>query len=315
MLDTNRLRVFRAVVASGSVGAAAGHLGYTPSAISQQISALQRETGLTLFERSGRGITPTAAGRILATESEEVMSSLARLSSRVDDLRDGRTAGLSIGCFSSVGEMWMPPMAKALGEEFPDALVTLYLNEVADPLPGHRPEIDVVTEEVGVPPRRVPGYGRRPLREESYYLAMPRGHALGELAQIPLVQTAHEAWIDNEYADSTCSRIVSNAFRSVGFSPRYVARCEDHHTAIALVAAGVGVTMLPRLALVRMPSDVVCRPIVDPEPRRSIVAFVRDGIESSPVAARALELLDQAAQDQKGRVPVGELDGDLAPRS
>ncbi len=295
VLDVNRLRVFRAVVASGSVGAAAGHLGYTPSAVSQQISALQRETGLTLFERSGRGISPTAAGRVLAGESDEAMSALARLTTLVDDLRDGRSLGLSIGCFSSVGQIWMPPVAKALGEEFPDALVTLYLNELPDPSPSYRPEIDVQAEAVGAAPRRIPGYGRRLLHEEGYHLVMPRGHPLGELDRIPLAQTAGESWINSEHSDSTCGRIVDEAFRAVGVTPRYVARCEDHYTAVALVAAGVGVTMLPQLALVRATDDVVCRPLVDPQPRRNIVAFVRDGAESSPVATRALELLHEAA--------------------
>ena len=72
MLDIQRLRVFRAVVASGSVQAAADHLGYTPSAVSQSLTTLQRETGLVLFEKAGRGIAPTPTARVLAVESEEV---------------------------------------------------------------------------------------------------------------------------------------------------------------------------------------------------------------------------------------------------
>lgn len=295
MLDVNRLRVFRAVVASGSVGAAAGHLGYTPSAVSQQISALQRETGLTLFERSGRGITPTPVGRVLATESDEPMASLARLGRLVDDLREGRSMGLSIGCFASVGQIWMPPVAKVLGEEFPDAHVTLYLNEVPDSSKTYRPEIDVQTEEPGAVPRRIAGYSRRALHVEAYHLVMPAGHPLSEFDEIPLAQTAGEAWIKTESSDTTCGRIVAQAFRSAGVSPRWVARCEDHYTAVALVAAGVGVTMLPQLALVRANDDVVWRPLVDPQPRRGIVAYIRDGVESSPVASRAIELLDEAA--------------------
>src|SRR6185436_13554067 len=72
MIDVQRLRVFRAVVASGSVQAAADHLGYTPSAVSQQISALQRETGLVLFEKAGRGIAPTATAKVLALGGEDL---------------------------------------------------------------------------------------------------------------------------------------------------------------------------------------------------------------------------------------------------
>jgi len=85
MLDVQRLRVFRAVVASGSVQAAADHLGYTPSAISQHLTALQRETGLVLFEKAGRGIAPTPTAKVLAAESDELMGSLTRLGGVVDD--------------------------------------------------------------------------------------------------------------------------------------------------------------------------------------------------------------------------------------
>ena len=101
MFDVQRLRVFRAVVASGSVQAAAEHLGYTPSAVSQQIAALQRETGLVLFEKAGRGITPTATARVLAAESEELMDSVNRLGAVVNHLREGRSGSLTIGAFSS----------------------------------------------------------------------------------------------------------------------------------------------------------------------------------------------------------------------
>src|SRR3982751_6317384 len=103
MLDIQRLRVFRAVVASGSVQAAADHLGYTPSAVSQSLTTLQRETGLVLFEK---------AGRVLAAESEEVMGSLSRLGGVVDHLREGRTGTLSIGSFASAAQFWLPRVAK-----------------------------------------------------------------------------------------------------------------------------------------------------------------------------------------------------------
>src|ERR1700742_2273853 len=106
MIDVQRLRVFRAVVASGSVQAAAEHLGYTPSAVSQQLSALQRETGRTLFEKDGRGIAPTAPAKVLAAESEELMGSLSRLGGVVEHLRDGYSGSLAIGTFSSAAQMW-----------------------------------------------------------------------------------------------------------------------------------------------------------------------------------------------------------------
>ena len=99
----HRLRVLRTVVATGSVGAAATTLGYTPSAVSQHLATLQRETGLLLIERKGRGIQPTAAGRTLADEAGRVLESLSGVEGVVGDLRAGRVGRLSISYFASAG--------------------------------------------------------------------------------------------------------------------------------------------------------------------------------------------------------------------
>src|SRR4051795_1819426 len=127
MLDVQRLRVFRAVVASGSVQAAAEHLGYTPSAVSQQLAALQKETGLVLFEKAGRGITPTATAKVLAAESDEGMGSLSRLGGLVEHLREGRSATLTIGTFDSAAQFWLPHVAKGLQRAYHDVVLGLRL--------------------------------------------------------------------------------------------------------------------------------------------------------------------------------------------
>src|SRR5215471_17629765 len=143
MIDVQRLRVFRAVVASGSVQAAADHLGFTPSAVSQQISALQRETGLVLFEKAERGIAPTATAKVLAAESEDLMESLNRLSGVVDHLRDSRSGNLTIGAFSSAAQFWIPQVAKELRREFPDLVLDLSLNELGpEPANPTRRDLD-----------------------------------------------------------------------------------------------------------------------------------------------------------------------------
>src|SRR5690349_24813295 len=95
MIDVQRLRVLRAIGASGWMQAAGDHLGFTSSDGSQRISALQRETGLVLFEKAGRGIAPTATAKVLAAESEELMESLNRLGGVVDHLREGRSGSLT----------------------------------------------------------------------------------------------------------------------------------------------------------------------------------------------------------------------------
>jgi DNA-binding transcriptional LysR family regulator len=297
MIDVQRLRVFRAVVASGSVQAAADHLGYTPSAVSQQISALQRETGLVLFEKAGRGISPTATAKVLAAESEDLMESLNRLGGVVDHLREGRSGSLTIGAFSSAAQFWLPQVAKGLRREFPDLVLDLSLNELGpEPANPARRDLDITTEDADMDGIERPGHSRHVLTEESYVVVAPLGHELLTEwdAQVPMGALAGQALIDNDYHGNSCTRIIRNACRAAGFSPRYVARSEDHHTALAFVAAGVGATIIPGLAFPEAMPGVESRELVNPSPRRRIVVHVRDGAADAPPVVRALELLDEA---------------------
>jgi DNA-binding transcriptional LysR family regulator len=304
MIDVQRLRVFRAVVASGSVQAAADHLGYTPSAVSQQISALQRETGLVLFEKAGRGISPTATAKVLAAESEDLMDSLNRLGGVVDHLREGRTGSLTIGAFSSAAQFWLPAVAKGLRRDFPEMVLDLTLNELGPESPSAgRRDLDITTEDADVDGVERPGHSRHVLTEENYRVAAPRGHELLEEwdTQVPLGALAGQPVIDNDYHGNTCTQIIRNACRAAGFSPRYVARSEDHHTALAFVAAGVGVTILPALAVPESMAGVDSRELVNPTPHRRIVVHVRDGAADAPQVRRALELLDEAVAKTAAR--------------
>ena len=298
VLDVQRLRVFRAVVASGTVQAAATHLGYSPSAVSQQITALQRETGLALFEKSGRGIAPTAAGRLLAARSEEVMDSLSRLGGLVDDLRDGRTGNLSIGTFASAGETWIPLVARTLISEFPDVMLTLGLNEY----PGTAKQgydIDLRTEDPDDEPTTLPGYRRHVLVEEPYALILADDHPLAAGDEVAVAALAGQRWIDDDFQDTICGRILAKAWRAAGFTPRYVARASDHHAAIAFAAAGVGLTAIPRLAVGVLPPGARALTIVDPTPTRRIVTFVREGSDANPAVARAVAVLHEVAHGRR----------------
>lgn len=294
MLDVKRLRVFRAVVASGSVQAAARHLGYTPSTVSQHITALQRETGLTLFEKAGRGIVPTATARLLATESEEVMASLTRLSGTVEDLRAGHTGGLEIASFSSVAQEWIPSVVRRLREDFPGIVVDLALNEKGD-VPGA--DIDIRVEDPDEPAREPAGWCRRVLAEESYVCVVPSDDALAGRGRVALADLEGAAWIRDDRVETMCTRIIGRAATAAGVTPNYVARSEDHATALAFVAAGVGVSVLPRLATLRAPVGTVTLELSDPAPRRRIVALLRDSSEGNPAAQRAITLLLEAARD------------------
>ncbi len=292
VLDLHRLRVFRAVVAIGSVSGAAAALGYTPSAVSQHLSALQRETGLTLMERSGRGVVPTAAGTALAAELGSVFGRLAEVDRIVGDLRAGRTGALTIGYFASAGSAWIPPVAAVLVREFPDLRLDLRLDELAGDGPVV-PDLEIVVE--GAPTLLAQGYRQVELLDEPYVVVLPRTHRFAAHAEIPLAALREETWVDNDFSRGPCRQVVLDACAAAGFSPAFRIETHDYVSATAFVAEGVGITVLPRLGASALPDGVCAVPVVDPVPRRRILVRTRNSVSGHPAVQRATELLRQRA--------------------
>ena len=287
MLDTHRIRVFRSVMASGSIQAAADNLGYTPSAISQQVSALQKETGLTLFEREGRGLSPTAAAQTLVATTNELMGQLSRIDGVVADLREGRSGRLTIGYFASAGAEWLPTLARRLTKELPDLILELVLTEVPEYI-GAALDIDITVDLPGV--QDPPGSRRIPLVADPYVAILPEDHPLAGEPEVGLAQLAGDTWIRNDLPNTAVARILAAACEAAGFQPRYAVQAQDHYTAIAFVKAGVGITIGPQLAAHVIPKGVRVVPVTAPTPVRHIAAVVRDPAGNS-AARRAVELL------------------------
>lgn len=289
MLEPHRLRVFRSVVASGSVQAAADNLGMTSSAVSQHLAALQRETGLVLFHRAGRGIVPTEAALVLDAQSDEAMSQWGRLEKVVADLRDGRSGRLTIGYFASAGSVWMPALVRRLTREYPDLVLDLVLSEVEQR--GFTPDIDLVIDP---PEEPVPaGHRRIDLLEDPFVAVVPRDHELAGAGTIALADLRGETWVSNDYPRSVGHRLLVAACSSAGLRPRFSVQAQDHYTAIAFVAAGVGVSVMPGLAAAYLPSSVVRLDVSPPTPVRYLAALVRETGAPNPPAERALELLTE----------------------
>lgn len=286
MLDIQRLRVFRAVVATGSVGGAASSLGYTPSAISQHLTALQRETGLALVERRGRGISPTAAGVALADGLGPFFAGLAEVESMVGDLRAGRVGTLTISYFASAGATWIPPVVAVLVREFPQLRLDLRLFELAGDSP-----VDADVEIFVDGSSRGTGGQVIELLYEPYVVVLPEGHRLADRAQIPLAELRDEQWVDNDFSRGPCRQVVLDACAAAGFTPAFPIETHDYPTAVAFVAAGVGITVLPRLGTTMLPPGVRAVPVVDPVPRRRILLRVKDALSGHPAVTRAVELL------------------------
>jgi len=293
MLDVHRLRIFRSVVASGSVQAAAANLGYTPSAISQHVASLQRETGLTLLERAGRGVRPTAAGLALAAEADGVLDRLGAVEALVADLRVGRTGSVSIDYFASVGAAWLPQVVRRLGEGFPGVRLDLRLSDESPEDPDERADLQLTVDRGSFTPGA--GFTAHHLLDDPYVVVLPETHALAGEAEVELSLLGAEQWVDNDFARGWCRRVLLEACACAGFSPPFHVEAHDYRSAIAFVAAGVGITVLPKLGAADLPAGVVALPLVRPTPVRSIYVVVRDAVGRTPPVALAVNLLREIA--------------------
>jgi DNA-binding transcriptional LysR family regulator len=294
MLDVHRLRVFRSVVASGSVNAAAANLGFTASAVSQHVTALQRETGLALMNRNGRGIEPTAAGLALAAEIDGVLNRLGGVESLVADLRAGRTGTLSIAYFASVGAAWLPTVVRTLVHDFPGIRLNLTLRDDLPAGAGERADLHIVVERHGF---AVPaGTQAHHLLDEPYVVVVPTGHPVAGRTSVGLAELAGERWVDNDFARGRCRANLLDACRAAGFSPPFHVEAHDYPTAIAFVDAGIGITVLPELGAANAPAGVTAVPVTSPTPQRSIYAVVQESTAATPAARAALGALARCAR-------------------
>lgn len=284
MFDPHKLVILRAVISAGTVHGAATGLHLTPATVSQHLRDLGRQTGLILFEKQGRGIAATPAALQLAKESSEALASLERLDRTVADLRAGRTEQITFTCFASVAQAWLPSVVGVLRDQFPATVVEINISELRPNGTRRQPDIDIRNETLDSDPVNLDGYQRHVLAEEKLHLVLPVDHPLCAQEVVDMIQLRDEPWIDHDINDGPTGQIIARACTTAGFTPRYVARLDDHHAALNLTAAGLGVTVLPRIALTRMPDTLTTRPLAGPEVERRIVAFTR----AHPVRARII---------------------------
>lgn len=274
----------------------------TSSAVSQHMSALQKETGLTLFERRGRGIEPTAAAHTLARESEGLLAEVRRVDSVVDELRDGTKGSLSIGYFSSAGSAWMPRLARQLLTEMPDLTLQLVLTEAFAPGDGPPVDIDIVPDDPASSIR--PGHHVTPLVTDPFVALLPVDHSLARRRRVAMAELADETWISNDIAAGVTHSILLRACRAAGFTPRFAIEAQDHYSAIAFVAAGVGITVVTDLASRGIARSVRRVHLTEPSPVRDIVVLTSPTGQANPATRRAVQILTEvAASSGRSRRP------------
>lgn len=295
MLNPQRLRVFQAVIAAGSIQAAARNLHYSPATVSQHITALAKETELTLFEKDGRGIRPTADALQLAEKASDALAGLSGLDRVVEDLQNRRTKHLAIACFSSMAKEWIPQVVRTVRKQEPELTVEISLNEPYGSQ-GRRPaHMDIRYESPDEESAHFDGYVRHELCLEDFAAVLPQDHPLASERVIDMQQLEHEEWVDHDIYNSATGRIILSACQAAGFTPQFTARLDDHQAALSLISAGLGVTVLPQLALRDLPGGVVVRSLSRPQVQRRIVAHIRRPESSDPVVVAALDCLQDQA--------------------
>ncbi|GLZ33059.1 LysR family transcriptional regulator [Lentzea sp. NBRC 105346] len=287
MIDPRRLRVLSALADHGTVTAAAHALHLTPSAVSQQLAALESEAGHALLRRRGRRVSLTAAGELLVEHANAVAAELERAQATLDSFSSGASGRVEIASFASAITLVVAPMILALRSSAPSVSVVVRDAEGHASLPllldG---EIDLaITEEyrsVG-PDRRLT---RFPLYSEPFDVVLPPGHRLAG-ADVSLRELSEEDWVAT-LPGNPVRDVVELACSEAGFAPRITHTSDDFRAIGALVAAGAGVALVPRNAL---PGT----PVRGNVPLRRVFAAVRRGSEERPLIKLVRDELVRAA--------------------
>src|SRR5690349_12899690 len=307
LIDAHRLAVLREVARAGSFAGAAAVLRHTPSAVSQQIAALERGAGAVLVQRSTRGVTLTDAGRVLLATAAAIHAELEVAAQQLRALRDGGPQTLTVVTFPSGGEPLLAPALTALTTPTPTAatgqpaaaagqpvevtVIEAEPDEALSAIRDGRADLALVYHfHTAAPPRAWPaaaGPGAYiPLAADHFRLLVPAGHPLAGRPAVSLAEFAGERWIHG-WGDT--GGVLDMLAAVSGFQPRVACRSSDYRFMSALVGAGVGVGLVPSLALTGRP-DVRDLQIA-PEPTRHIGAYLPRRHQPNPAAGRLLAAL------------------------
>jgi DNA-binding transcriptional LysR family regulator len=292
MIDMRRLRVLHAVSAYGSVTAAAAALGYSAPAVSQQLAALEREVGMRLTERAGRGLELTPAAMILVGHTDVLLARLEAAESDLAALRDQVAGRVTLTAFPSAAASFVSAAWAALAGSAPQVRLDLTEMEPEESLPAVlRGEADVaVAHEYDLLPRPLdPLFERRELLSDPVMLAVPAAHPLAGGGAVPLSALAGLPFLAPRDTTS-CAEMIQRACARAGFVPRVVARATDFGVLLSLVAAGAGVTLVPALAARLLPSQVRLLWPADPVTRQ-IFTVSRRGGDRKPAVRVVLDAL------------------------
>jgi DNA-binding transcriptional LysR family regulator len=294
MLDLKRMRVLREVAAHGSFSAAADQLAYTQSAVSQQIAALEREAGARLIDRGPRRVRLTDAGEALVRHTDAILARMAEAEAELEAIAGLRAGRVRLVAFPSAGATLVPAAVADFRERHPDVEVELALTEPPDATVDLREgDADIALTIEGAPGNEAVELVH--LLDDPMYVALPRVHPLAGRARIRLADLVDEQWMLGSTGRCPDRLVFMEACRAAGFEPRLAFQSDDYNAIQGFVAAGVGVALIPDLALVNIRDDILIRSPAGPAPVRRIYAATTGGCARSPATRALLEALQRAA--------------------
>ena len=293
MLGVWRLQLLREVSRRGSIKAAAEAMSITPSAVSQQLAILEREAGVQLLKKSGRRVLLTDAAQLLVRHADTITGAIAAAEADLASMQQLVTGTLRVAAFPTAARAVMPSVMTALSHQHPALRVTLRDLEAAESLTAlQMDEIDIaIVDEYDEGARAADGgleicdFMRDPL-----YLALPPGTS--EIAGAVALSDFRDAFWIMDTEDSHLGQVTLRACRVSGFEPHVRSNCKDFSVIIALVEAGLGVGMLPGLAIHDRPVRASIHP-TDPPLARRIASVIRPERRSHPMIVSALAELDR----------------------
>lgn len=298
--DVQRLRALALVLDLGSVSAAASVLGYTQSAVSQQLATLEREVGMALLDRSQRPLRATAAADALRPHVERVLAALGAAEATLEDLRGG-TRRLRVAAFTSALSSFVPPAVRDLRRAHSELVVQLLqleTREAVERLRGGGADLAVVHHMPGVAVPEIAGLERRPLLVDHIYVVLPEAHRLARREAVSLADLEEEPLILPR-RDTPAGRfrsLVEHLCSQAGFAPRVVYELDDLPAVQAFVAAGIAIVPMHGLTLATVPRGVIARPLAErPAGSRTIEALA-PAAARTPVVEDLLERLADAAR-------------------
>ncbi len=277
MVNPIHLRTLLEVIRSGSFAAAANRLGYTASAVSQQMSALERDSGVSLFERAARSIAPTEAAVVMARHAAKVLTDLDALMAATTRTEQGTSQELRLGIFPSLATYALPRLLRA--PEWRDLGINLkvYVAEPSQTIQGLRSggELDVaLVYQVGQGGLAWPSsVSRQWIGDDNFRVVLPESWGIRPGSEVTAAQLSDMPWIVHHPGTSDAA-VIERLFASCNLHPRVVSYCDDFNACLEMAAAGLGASLVPELAMVHKTEGVVVLDVPEIRLARSIFALL-----------------------------------------